>query len=268
MKFLVMTDIEGVTCVTTFQQAENSEFGRNMLMNDLKAVLDGIWQAGGEAVVYDMHTDGRNIDISDIYSPVVMGKPILGERWRGVGGEGFDGLFMVGLHTMQGTGALLQHSYLKEYEAIYLNGLLIGEIGMEAALASEQGVPLKFVSGDDMGCAEGKALIPKLVTCAVKKSLTEDTAICYPPAVTSAWLTEAAKKAATADIKPLAIKPMESGERYEIKIIFSRCEYLNIMKKLHPEIFIDDVTVIMKGDDLLKTWSEYLSYEKETVQYK
>ena len=28
MKFLVMTDIEGVTGVTTFAQAENTQFGR------------------------------------------------------------------------------------------------------------------------------------------------------------------------------------------------------------------------------------------------
>ena len=63
MKFLVMTDIEGVTGVTTFAQAENTQFGRDMLMHDLRAVLEGIKNAGGEAVVYDMHTDGRNIDI-------------------------------------------------------------------------------------------------------------------------------------------------------------------------------------------------------------
>ena len=50
MKFLVMCDIEGVTGVTTFTQAENSDLGRSMLMNDLKAVLDGIWKAGGEAI--------------------------------------------------------------------------------------------------------------------------------------------------------------------------------------------------------------------------
>ena len=42
MRFLVMTDIEGVTGVTTFEQAENSELGRQMLMHDLRAVLAGI----------------------------------------------------------------------------------------------------------------------------------------------------------------------------------------------------------------------------------
>ena len=56
MKFLVMTDIEGVTGVTSFEQAENSDFGKRMLMNDLKAVLDGIAEEGAEAIVYAICT--------------------------------------------------------------------------------------------------------------------------------------------------------------------------------------------------------------------
>ena len=35
------------------------------------------------------------------------------------------------------------------------------------------------------------------------------------------------------------------------------------MKTIHPEIFESDDTVVMRGDDLLATWSEYLTYEKE-----
>ena len=64
MRFLVMTDIEGVTGVTTFPQAEKSEFGKRMLMHDLLSVLDGIKEEGAEAVIYDMHTDGRNTHLS------------------------------------------------------------------------------------------------------------------------------------------------------------------------------------------------------------
>lgn len=260
MKFLVMTDIEGVTGVTTFPQAECSQLGRDMLMHDLKAVLKGIEKAGAEAVVYDMHTDGRNVDMSQIDAPVVMGKPILSDLWRGVGGEGFDGLFLVGLHTMQHTGSLLEHSYLREYDSIHINGVLVGEIGMEAALAGQQGVPLKFISGDDMGCKEGQDIIPGLVTCAVKKSLTPDTAVCLPASKTADMLTKAAKEAVKANIKPFIIEGP-----YEIKIKYSECKYLETMKQIHPEIFIDERTAVVKGDDLLKTWSEYLKYEKEMV---
>ncbi len=262
MRFLVMTDIEGVTGVTTFSQAEKSEFGREMLMNDLIAVVKGIRDAGAEAVVYDMHTDGRNVDISKVDVPVVMGKPIRGDLWRGVGKD-FDGLFLMGLHTMQHTGHLLAHSYLREYDAIYLNGLLVGEIGIEAALAGEQGIPLKFISGDDMGCLEAKALIENIVTCPVKTSLGDDTAVCLSAATTAISLRKKAREAVLANIKPFKMQAP-----YEIKIVYSDCRYLEIMKELHPEIFIDERTVVMKGDNLLRTWSQYLTYEKEMVNFK
>lgn len=262
MRYLVMTDIEGVTGVTTFPQAEKSEFGREMLMNDLCAVLEGIRDAGADAVVYDMHTDGRNVDISRVGSPVVMGKPILGELYRGVGSD-FDGLFLLGLHTMQHTGHLLAHSYLREYDAIYLNGLLVGEIGIEAALAGEQGIPLKFISGDDMGCLEAKELISDIVICPVKKSLGDDTAICISPENTAKMLREKAAEAVRAEVKPFVVE-----SPYEIRIVYSDCRYLKIMKEIHPEIFVDERTVVMRGENLLKTWSQYLIYEKEMVNHK
>ena len=257
-KFLVMTDIEGVTGVTSFEQAENSEFGRAMLMSDLSAVLRGIEDAGCEAIVYDMHTDGRNVDIGAINCPAVLGKPILPDFWRGVGDE-IDGLFLVGLHTMQNVkGACLAHSYLREYDAIYINDTLVGEIGVEAALAGERDIPLLFVSGDDLGCLEAENLIEGVVSCAVKKSLTENSALCLPPSVTKEMIYEKALKAACASVKPLKFKAP-----YEIKIKFSQCRYLEIMKEIHSEIFISEDTVLMRGDNLLRTWSEYLTYERE-----
>ena len=260
-RFLIMTDIEGVTGVTTFPQAENSQLGRDMLMNDLCAVLDGIKKAGAAAVIYDMHTDGRNVDTTKVDYPVVMGKPILPNLYRGVGGD-FDGLFLLGLHTMQHTGALLAHSYLRDYDAIYLNGLLVGEIGIEAALAGEQGIPLKFISGDDQGCKEAETLISNIVTCPVKYSLGDDMALCLPPVQTREKLAAKAEEAVTAEVKPFVIEGP-----YEIKIEFSDCKYLKNMKKLHPEIFVNENTVVMRGQRLLETWSQYLLYEKEMVNY-
>lgn len=89
MRFLIMTDIEGVTGVTTYQQAENSQLGRDMLMHDLLAVIEGIrTEEHHEIVVYDMHTDGRNVDMTQLPEdiPVVMGKPhqrqTLQRLWR------------------------------------------------------------------------------------------------------------------------------------------------------------------------------------------
>ena len=263
MKFLIMTDIEGVTGVTTYQQAENSQFGRDMLMNDLLAVIDGIRADGPhDIVVYDMHTDGRNIDISQLPEDVsvVMGKPINGKLWRGVG-KGFDGLFMVGLHAMsKEPGAMLAHSYLREYDAIYINEDLVGEIGVECLLAGEQGTPLVFVSGDDKGCKEAEQFAPGVITVAVKHSLDEAQALCLPPTKTSKLLKAAAARAASNAAK---MEPKIPDMPVTITVKYSDCKYLQIMKEIHQEIFMDDNTAVMKGENLLETWSEYLLLEKE-----
>ena len=37
------------------------------------------------------------------------------------------------------------------------------------------------------------------------------------------------------------------------------------MKEIHPEIFVDEKTVVMRGEKLLETWSKYLLMEKEMV---
>lgn len=265
MRFLIMTDIEGVTGITTYPQAENSQLGRDMLMNDLLAVLEGIRATGDhEIVVYDMHTDGRNIDMSKLPEDiqVVMGKPINGKVYRGVGGH-FDGLFLVGLHAMsREPGALLAHSYLIQYDSIHLNDELVGEIGVEAALAGEQGIPLLFVSGDDKGCEEAQTLIPDVVTVAVKKALDEAQALCYTPARTRELLREGAVQAVK---RARTIRHKVVQNPVNIEIVYSDCHYLRVMKQLHPEIFINENTVRITGDGLLKTWSEYLKMEKEMV---
>lgn len=266
MRFLILSDIEGVTGVTTYPQAEQSEMGRRMLLHDLNAVIDGIRDAGAhDIVVYDMHTDGRNIDMELLRPdvPVVMGKPILGDVYKGLGKD-FDGLFMVGLHAMGFVpGALLAHTYLLDYLAVRINGRLVGEIGIEAALAGEQGIPLVFVSGDDKGCEEAEAMFPGVVTVAVKKSLDEAQALCYPANVTAAALREGACRAARRLSSP---EPYAPARPVTIEIDFRPSKYLDTMRRLHPEIFANGNTVRMTGDTMLGCWAEYLVMEREMVK--
>ena len=265
MRFLIMTDIEGVTGVTTYHQAENTQFGRDMLMNDILAVIEGIRsEEHHDVVLYDMHTDGRNIDITQLPEDVkvVMGKPINGKLYRGAGGD-YDGLFMVGLHAMgRVPKAMLAHSYLREYDSIHINEDLVGEIGVECLLAGEQGFPLVFVSGDDKGCEEAEQFMPGVVTAVVKYSLDESQALCDSPAKTRKTLKEAAARAVA---KAAQMSPKKTQMPVTITFKFSDCEYLEIMKEIHPEIFVNDNTVVMKGDNLLETWSEYLLMEREMV---
>ncbi len=265
MRFLIKTDIEGVTGVTSYEQAERSQFGRDMLMNDLLAAIDGIRAEGDhEIVIYDMHTDGRNVDISRLPCDVTLiaGKPINGEKYCGIGGA-FDGLFLVGLHAMaKKEGAMLAHSYSKKYDAIYVNDELVGEIGMERAIAGEQGFPLVFVCGDDMGCVEATALCDQIVTTVVKHSLGDAQALCFTPTETRERIFAAARKAVQT-AKEIAIKTIEAP--VSVKIVFSECPRLHAIKVAHPEIFVEERTIEVCGNSLLKVWSDYLKMEEEVV---
>jgi D-amino peptidase len=71
---------------------------------------------------------------------------------------------------MAGTpAALLDHSFCsRTIQNLWLNGRKVGEIGIDAAVVGEQGVPTIMVSGDDKACEEARDWIPGVVTCQVK----------------------------------------------------------------------------------------------------
>jgi len=154
-----------------------------------------------------MHYYGRNLDMAQLDSRVrvVCGKPLY--RPGNVGGltADFDGQILVGLHSMAGTGELLSHSYEHEVQQLILNRVPVGEIGMEAALAGELGVPTIMVTGDSAGCAEARALLGDITTVAVKDSISLHGGVCYPTAATGAWLRDGAH--AAADMKKPAVLP-------------------------------------------------------------
>lgn len=268
MRFIIIADIEGVSGITTYKQAESEQIGKDMLMHDLLAVIDGINSTGQhEIIIYDMHVQGRNIDITQLPQnvSVIMGKPINRSRYKCVGGQ-FDGLFMVGFHSMSDVpGAMLAHSFLKEYKSIRINGELLGEVGVEAALAGTQGIPLLFVSGDDMAAREAKAANPHVCTAIVKQAIGECEALCKPTALSSVILNEAAANAVNSMHKS---SPKQTALPLEIEIQFFPCRYLEIMRTLHPEIFISNDTVRVCGDDLLQVWTDYIVMEREMLNYE
>jgi D-amino peptidase len=267
MKFIIVADIEGVTGVTTYEQAEKSDYAKAMLMRDLQGIIRGIKSAGAhEIILYDMHTDGRNINLAELSGDisVIVGKPINPKVYKSAG-TGIDGLFLAGLHAMASAKTLLAHSYLREYERIILNGEETGEIGVEAALAAEQGIPLLFVSGDSAGCREAKALCSNAVCVEVKKSLGEFRALCYPPSKTEELLFMGAREAVLSAMKekPMTAARVPAAKLYKVNIDIGPSAYLDKLKAAYPALFTSGRTVSLEGASFLECWSEYLFKERE-----
>jgi len=203
MKIFIFVDGEGATGVVSYdRQSQPGSFhyqeARENLMSDLNSAVEGTVAGGAsEIVIYDMHYWGLNVIISKLHpaAKVVMGKPKVIAPENGLD-ETCQGLMMVGFHAKAETpGALLAHTYSLEARDLSINGLSVGEIGMETALAGEVGVPLIFVSGDSKCLDEARAFSENVEVVAVKEPIANHGALCLPTAATAKLIKQAAERA-------------------------------------------------------------------------
>jgi len=200
----VKVDMDGVSGIVSPEQVRPGspeyEGARRLLMHDVSAVLDGAFAAGcTEAVIYDMHGQGRNLDLEslDRRAVAICGKPPPTDDFFYGLDESFHALFLVGCHARAGAhGALMPHTYDHEIVSLKVNETELGEIGMEAALAGKFGVPLALVTGDSGAVREARELLANDVEAVeVKRAVSAGSAVCLPAARTEKLLSEAARQA-------------------------------------------------------------------------
>jgi len=263
MKFMIRSDIEGVTGVTTYQQAEGTPFGQAMLMNDLNAMIEGLLAAGNhEIVIYDEHTDGRNVVLDDLPEAVsvICGKPNYRADWGGIDAS-YDAMLMVGFHARSGVaGALLPHSYSRKNLRITINDFEVGEIGVEAAVAGDCGVPVWLITGDSAGMAEAEAILPGVRTVTVKEAMGETAALCYSPQRTARLIQEAAEAIVAT---PPPVQPLSFSHPVKLEIRIAESPYLEALRELCPDSFVGLQDIRFVADTVTAAWSDFLHLQGE-----
>jgi len=260
-KYMVRCDIEGVSGVVSYEQAEPGKpeyaFGVRMFMADLLALLEGL-KAGGadEVVIYDEHYYGRNIDMDALpaYASAICGKPPYRADWAGGLDASFVGVILLGFHSKFGTpNGLLHHSYELDIRDLRVNGTSVGEIGMEAAVAGDFGVPLVMMAGDSAGVAEAQALLPGTVGAVVKESICEWGGQCYALSVTTERIRAAAQSVVE---NPPPVEPWtHKGVTLEVEL--NDGEYLNSVRRHLFAEMADDRTLVIKADTATAAWAAY-----------
>jgi D-amino peptidase len=71
----------------------------------------------------------------------------------------FTGLILLGFHSKRNTGELLHHSYEPDIKDLILNGISVGEIGIETAIAGDWNVPLVMITPTQRS-KRAEALVP------------------------------------------------------------------------------------------------------------
>lgn len=214
MKLLIMTDLEGVTGVVDWDRHEQAtprehEYLEYLMTNDVNGAVEGALEGGASEVwVAECH----KIDIRQIHPEAMLLKSAAHKMTPSVIGmrkKRWDAAAFIGNHPMADTkNGVLSHTQNRRVKSITLNGLPVGEFGIEAAIAGDYDMPMIMVSGDKAACDQARQLIPDIETAAVKYGTGQHSAWCLSPQKARALIAEKTQKAVRhwRTIKPFKIK--------------------------------------------------------------
>lgn len=184
MRVMLWCDMEGVAGISVWEQVNGGaalyEEGRRLYTNEINAAVRGCKRAGAtEVVVVDGHGAGGAWHFKSLLPELLESgaEYVLGHHWaRYVKPleDGCDAALFVGAHAMAGTpDGILCHTVSSQgwYNA-RINGTLVGESGILAAICGDFGCPAVFVSGDAATCREVRELVgTQLIEAQVKIGL-------------------------------------------------------------------------------------------------
>ncbi|RKJ78997.1 MULTISPECIES: M55 family metallopeptidase [unclassified Pyramidobacter] len=228
MKIYISADMEGCTGVTDVHQTMNGRpeyaFGCRMELHDVRAAAEGALEAGAdEVLVNDAHGRKINVDIDGLGSRVrlLSGTPKPLGMMEGCSGS--DGVFFIGYHAMAGTPvAVLDHTISGgTVYSIELNGVEMGELGLNAAVASSFGLPVALVEGDDALEREVRAQLGAApVYARVKIAKGRLAADCLSPEDSYGYIKAKAKEAVER-LKARQIPLFDIGDgSYDLRVTF------------------------------------------------
>jgi len=267
MKVYICTDIEGVSGVTSFEQQAYAhgryyEQARKLLTAELNAAVDGLLAAGAtDILVLDGHGPG-GVSFEDLHpaARIIHGRPLARGAVISEIVRTFDVSMMIGQHAMAGTetGALNHTMNSETVEYHKLNGRTIGEIAQFALYCGALGLPMIFLSGDDVACKEAEDLVAGITTVSVKQGLSRTCAISLAPAEARRRIREAAEQAIARHVgKPL--DPLIWPGPFELEKRFFHTETADTYATCPFATRIDARTVRLAGDDILDIIYAYRS---------
>jgi len=183
MRVLISADMEGVSGVVHPDDVEPgtasyAEF-RHVMTADVNAAVAGCFDGGAtEVVVNDSHYTMRNLVVGELDPRIryIRGaqKPLgMLEGLLADGQAAVDVLGFVGYHAAAGQPGILAHTHMgNSIVEVRYEGTPMSEGRMNAAVAAEAGVPLAFVTGDDVTCADACEYAPGVHTAEVKRAIT------------------------------------------------------------------------------------------------
>ncbi len=245
MKVFISADMEGTAGVTDWDQVmpgrpDYTRF-RRLMTEEVNAAILGAIEAGArEIVVSDAHNTMRNLLIEELHpqAQLVSGSPKPYSMMQGIN-PSFDAAFFTGYHAAAGTqDAVLDHTYSSlAVRQIKLGTLVVGEAGLNAALAGHFKVPVALVTGDGTAVAQTKKLLPHVEAVAVKDAIGRVAARSCQPVEARRRIKEGAVRAVkrAKDLKPLVLpRPVSLELEWMYTGMADRCMLIPGLTRVGP----------------------------------
>jgi D-amino peptidase len=263
----VISDMEGVSGIVKGAQTKGGaplyEEGRRLYTEEINAAVRGAKAAGAtEIVVMDCHGAGQewsfNSLIPELLDPAC--EFVVQQTWTEYTEfleKGCDAALLVGMHARAGTRTgVLNHTVAgPDYQNLRFNNVLVGEVGIHAALCGTWDCPVLLVTGDEAVCSEGRELLgTRLTTVAVKRGISTAAARQIAPLRAREMIEEGARKALS-DLK--AVPPWDPGRPCEITIEYKNTHAPDALRFRQGFHRVDDRTVTIAGATWWDAWKAF-----------
>jgi D-amino peptidase len=223
MKVYISADMEGTVGVVDGVQVSppwlegkgpgEYERARLRMTREVAAAVRGALAAGAdEVIVNDSHDGMKNILIDELPRGcrLISGHQKDLSMMQGIDDPDISVAFFTGYHAKAGTPkGVLAHTFIGAVADVLIDGVSVGEYGINAAVAGDFGIPVTLVTGDDITIAQVQSLLGKeVVGVQVKTGLAVSTADNIHPELAYELIEAAAKDAVgMADrVKPFTIQ--------------------------------------------------------------
>ena len=253
MNVLISVDMEGISGVVTWDHVTSThkeyERFRELMTAEANVAIEGALAGGAtRIVVNDSHGGMANILIEELNpaAELISGSPKPFGMMQGIGPD-VQAVFLVGYHAAAGTGAaILAHTWSSRVVSeVCLNGQVVGETGLNSALAGAYGVSVVLVTGDRAVTEEARALLGKIETVAVKDGVTRTAARCLHPEVAQERIRQAAERALKLTVPPFALPPPIT-----LRIVFQNALHADMAALLPGSQRVDGRTVEWTGENM------------------
>lgn len=215
MKLYVSFDMEGISGIVDWEQCTGDgpdyQIGKDLTLGEVNAAIEGAIEGGVEEVwINDSHYRMRNLNPADLSgnASYVSGshKPMY--MMEGLD-DTFDMVFFIGYHgSISGEPSILSHTYNPAvFSRVSLNGIEVGESGINALVALGYGIPIALITGDRATHEQANKLLGDVRGVVVKESISRFAATNLHPCVARSMVRDAAREAAqeVASLAPPAI---------------------------------------------------------------